>query len=103
MRLIQSLPTPAIPAAGGPYGLLNITRLLAAQDLAKGTAPASFGSMSRSGGNDTDQSGGSETGDDKADPVVSKSNSKLGSRLDSKLTDTPTPDEESLLKVKLEY
>ncbi len=98
VRLIQSLPTPAIPAAGGPHGLLNITRLLAAQDLAKGIAPASFGSISRGGGNDADQSVGSQAVDQRADPVVSKRTSKLGSGRDSKLADTPSP-EDSLLKV----
>lgn len=93
MRLIQSLPTPAIAAAGGPRGLLNITRLLAAQDLAKGNAPASFGSISRGDRICTDQSSvGSVTGDEQAEPVVPKRNSKL--------VDTPSSDQDSLLKVK---
>ncbi|CAN0450624.1 unnamed protein product, partial [Ectocarpus sp. 12 AP-2014] len=30
VRLVQSIPTPAVSAVGGPHGLLNITRLLAA-------------------------------------------------------------------------
>lgn len=42
VRLIYTLPTPALAASGGPSGLLNITRLLAAQDLAKGIAPSSI-------------------------------------------------------------
>lgn len=100
VRLISSLPTPAIAAAGGPPGLLNITRLLAAQDLAKGNAPASFGSMSRSDRIDTDQSSvGSVTGGEQAEPVLPKHNSKLVPECDSKLVDTPSSDQDSLLKV----
>ena len=100
VRLIQSLPTPAIAAAGGPSGLLNITRLLAAQELAKGKAPASFGTTCRGGGSDADQS--SETsvaGDQQAEPVDPKSNSKLGPERDGKLVDSPSSDQDSLLKV----
>lgn len=41
VRLIHSLHTPAVAAAGGARGVLNLTRLLAAQDLAKGMVPTS--------------------------------------------------------------
>lgn len=101
VRLIHSLPTPAIAAAGGPRGLLNITRLLAAQDLAKGNAPASFGSISRGDRIDSDQSSvGSVTGHQQAEPVVPKCNRKLVPGCESKLVDTPSSDQDSLLKVK---
>lgn len=99
VRLIQSLPTPAIAAAGGPCGLLNITRLLAAQDLAKGNAPASFGSISCGDRIDTDQS--SVAGDQQAEPVVPKRNSKLVPECDNKLVDPPSSDQDSLLKVNI--
>lgn len=92
MRLIQSLPTPAIAAAGGPCGLLNVTRLLAAQELAKGKTPASFGTTSRGGGSDADQSSvTSVAGDQQTEPVVPKR--------DSKLVDSPSSNQDSLLKV----
>lgn len=94
VRLIQSIPTPAVSAAGGPHGLLNITRLLAAQDLAKGKAPASFGSVSDDGGNDADQASvGSVAGDQDGEPVLR--------RRCSKLVYKPPSDQDSLLKVTL--
>lgn len=100
VRLIQSLPTPAIAAAGGPRGLLNMTRLLAAQELAKGKAPASFGTTSRGGGSDADQSSvTSVAGDQEAEPVHPKSNNKLGPEPDGKSADSPSSDQDSLLKV----
>ncbi|CAM9107710.1 unnamed protein product, partial [Ectocarpus fasciculatus] len=92
VRLIQSIPTPAVSAAGGPHGLLNITRLLAAQDLAKGKAPASFGSVSDDGGNDADQASvGSVAGDQDGHPVLP--------RRCSKLVYKPPSDQDSLLKM----
>lgn len=92
MRLIQSLPTPAIEAAGGPSGLLNITRLLAAQELARGSPPVSFGILPRGGEIETDQtSAGSVRGDQQAEPVDPKR--------DRKLTDTQSSEQDSLLKV----
>lgn len=48
VRLIHSLNTPAIAAAGGPRSLLNLTRLLAAQDLANGSVPTSVWSSADS-------------------------------------------------------
>lgn len=94
VRLVQSIPTPAVSAVGGPHGLLNITRLLAAQDLAKGKAPASFGSVSDDGGNDADQASvGSVAGDQDNEPVLP--------RRCSKLVYKPPSDQDSLLKVML--
>lgn len=91
--LIHSLPTPAITAAGGPRGLLNITRLLAAQDLAKGISPASMGIAAHGDGNDVGQSAvGSVAGEQQRETgAMPKS--------DKKLVDTPQPDQDSLLKV----
>ncbi|CAN0008104.1 unnamed protein product, partial [Ectocarpus sp. 8 AP-2014] len=92
VRLIQSIPTPAVSAAGGPHGLLNITRLLAAQDLAKGKAPASFGSVSDDGGNDADQASvGSVAGGQHGEPVLPRRGSKLVYK--------PPSDQDSLLKM----
>ena len=109
VRLIHSLPTPAIAASGGPAGLLNITRLLAAQDLAKGIAPASIGSSVLNGldgvsgdGTGVDQSHlGSVGGDEDHSHSHSHghSNSVLIER-DRKLVTSPQPDGESLLQVK---
>lgn len=100
VRLIQSLPTPAIAAAGGPCGLLNITRLLAAQELAKGKAPASFATTHQGGGSDGDQSSvTSIAGDPQAGAVDSKRKSRLGPERVSKLVDSTSSDQDSLLKV----
>ncbi|CAM9123344.1 unnamed protein product [Choristocarpus tenellus] len=40
VHLIHNLHMPAVAAAGGPQSLLRLTRLLAAQEMATGTAPA---------------------------------------------------------------
>lgn len=93
VRLIHSLPTPAIAAAGGPDGLLNITRLLAAQDLAKGTAPALMESTPYSDGHNAGQSApGSMTRDRQGEitPLPER---------DGKVIDSTQPDHEPLLKV----
>lgn len=101
VRLINSLPTPAIPAAGGPSGLLNITRLLAAQDLASGDTPASMGftipeSSTGHGSVNIEQLpvrsvGGDDDG---------KSNSaKVRDRKIADTTCTPQADQDPLLKV----
>lgn len=102
VRLINSLPTPAIPAAGGPSGLLNITRLLAAQDLAKGDTPASMSftipdSSAGDGGVNGEQlSVGPVVGDGESKANIAKErNRKLA---DS--TCTPQTDQDPLLKVK---
>lgn len=101
VRLINSLPTPAIPAAGGPSGLLNITRLLAAQDLAKGDTPASMSftipesSTAHGGVNVEHLSVGPVTGD-------GDSKANIAKERDRKLADstcTPQTDQDPLLKV----
>ena len=103
VRLINSLPTPAIPAAGGPSGLLNITRLLAAQDLAKGDTPASISftipdsSTDHAGVNVEQLSVRSVPGD-------SDSKVNIAKERDRKLADrtcTPQTDQDPLLKVKI--
>ena len=100
VRLIQSLPTPAVAAAGGPSGLLNMTRLLAAQELAKGEAPASFETTPGGGASEADHSSvTSVAADQQAEPVDRESNSELGPARDSKLVDSPSSDQDSLLKV----
>lgn len=93
VRLIHSLPTPAIAAAGGPRGLLNITRLLAAQDLAKGTTPALMESTPHSDGHNAGQSApGSMTRDRQGDPPSLPEG-------DRKVIDPTQPGHEPLLKV----
>ncbi|CAM9363904.1 unnamed protein product, partial [Discosporangium mesarthrocarpum] len=42
VRFIHLLQLPAVTAAGGPHSLLSLTRLLAAEEMAKGEAPASL-------------------------------------------------------------
>lgn len=77
-----------------------MTRLLAAQELAKGKVPASFETTSGGGGSDADHSSmASIAGDQQAGPVGPKSNSKLGPERDGKLVDSPSSDQDSLLKV----
>lgn len=77
-----------------------MTRLLAAQELAKGKVPASFGTTSRGGGSDGDQASvTSVAGDQPAESVDPKSSSKLGPERDGKLVDSPSSDQDSLLKV----
>lgn len=99
MRLIQSLPTPAIAAAGGPCGLLNITRLLAAQDLAKGITP-SFGEICCGEASGGDRSSvESATDPEQGDPHVPKGDSKTDHRI--KFGDTPSSEQDSSLKVML--
>lgn len=71
-------------AAGGPGGLLNMTRLLAAQDLAKGNAPASMSMGSAVGSEAGSQQGGG---------------SGVGQESERKVIDTPQPSHDSLLKV----
>lgn len=95
MRLIHGLHTPAIAAAGGPTGLLNLTRLLAAQDLAKGSVPSSvWGSADYGHGRNNCHP--SEAG------LVAgeghENNSK--SQRTKEHVDTPQSNEDSLLKVK---
>lgn len=100
MRLIQSLPTPAIAAAGGPCGLLNITRLLAAQDLAKGSTP-SFGELFCGGPDTADQSSEESVIIDpqQGDPALPKGGRKADR--DIKFGDTPSSEQDSSLKVTL--
>lgn len=101
VRLINSLPTPAIPAAGGPSGLLNITRLLAAQDLAKGDTPAS---MSFTIPESSTAHGGVNVEHLSVGPVAGDGDSKanIAKERDRKLADstcTPQTDQDPLLKV----
>ncbi|CAM9591597.1 unnamed protein product, partial [Scytosiphon promiscuus] len=96
VRLVQSLPTPAIAAAGGPCGLLNITRLLAAQDLAKGDSPL-FGELFCGGASVTQSSIESATDPQRGDSVVSKGDGKTDR--DTKFGDTPSSEQDSSLKM----
>lgn len=98
VHLIHSLPTPAIAAAGGPGGLLNITRLLAAHDLANGIAPTSVGTLA-------EMTDGDDRNDSEPPPRPSVVGAAEGEAdhlpgTDSKLLDFPQLQRKSLLKVK---
>lgn len=89
MRLIHSLHTPAIAAAGGPRGLLNLTRLLAAQDLAKGSVPASVWSTHHA----------APPPDARLIAGAGQSETNSESIGNTKIVTTPAPNQDPLLRV----
>lgn len=92
VHLIHSLHTPAIAAAGGPRGLLNLTRLLAAQDLAIGKVPTSVWSSADGGPQSAHQWAiGLATGEGQGETGSDSQRNELA--------DTAQPDQDPLLKV----
>lgn len=95
VHLIHSLHTPAIAAAGGPRELLNLTRLLAAQDLANGSVPTSVWNSADGGPQSSHEWAiGLTTGEDQGE-------ARSGSQRNNELADTAQPDQDSLLKVTI--